>query len=242
MICSNCGIEVPEGTDYCEACGAPLNEPVVISKDMANAKPVKKLGNMPTSDIVISQTDGKFININGYISSFSVETYRLVALVAGIAMYLSPFLFWYWKSTGPEKVKQNLFSIARKYGDMAQGSIRLNIMGILMLLCGVGMILYSARNYIRPVVKYSNKKMLWIGVEIVSIVAFLLAVTDGKFEELIQATKSELEFVKALNKGGNFGCGYGAGFYLAIIAMILFMLSLFMGILNTSEVDRQASL
>lgn len=238
MICNNCGKEVLEGTDYCEFCGAPLNEPIIISAEKAKLKTKSESKNaIAASD----GNDGKFFNLTNYIAALTVESYRVLALVAGLLLYLSPFFTWYWRKTGGEDVKANLFSIARKNGMLAQGIMKLNFTGVVMLLCGIAMVVYSARNYIRPVVKYSNKKSLWLAIEIISVGAFIITVTDSKLKAFISEVKNNVEFAKALGNESS-KCGYGLGFYMAVAALVMFLFALFMGVLNNSEVDRQAGL
>ena len=42
MVCKNCGTEIPEGALYCESCGAPLEEPVVLKVSKEDIKLAEK--------------------------------------------------------------------------------------------------------------------------------------------------------------------------------------------------------
>ena len=42
MVCKNCGTEIPEGALYCESCGAPLEEPVVLKVSKEDIKRAEK--------------------------------------------------------------------------------------------------------------------------------------------------------------------------------------------------------
>lgn len=235
MICGNCGKEIPEGLDYCEECGAPASEPIIVTSVAAKA-------TKGTNNVATVGNDGAFFNLKNYVSALTFESYRIMALVAGIMMYLSPFLFWVWEVTGSQKKKANLFNIGSKNGVFAMNSIKITLLAIVMMACGLGMIIYSARNYIRPVALHSNKKMIWVGIEVVAVIAFLLIRGERKYKLVIDVVKNDVAIAK--NHGANVVAkwGLGPGFFLAIIALVLFFFSLFMGVLNTSEVDRQSSL
>ena len=42
MVCKECGKEIPEGAMYCEACGAPLEEPIVLKVTKEDIKRAEK--------------------------------------------------------------------------------------------------------------------------------------------------------------------------------------------------------
>lgn len=232
MICGNCGKEIPEGLDYCEECGAPAYEPIVIT----DVSTKKKVNNN------FAGNDGAFFNMKNYVSALTVESYRIMALVAGIMMYLSPFVFWLWEVTGSERKKANLFNIAAKNGSFHVDSTKLGLLGIAMMISGIGMIIYSARNYIRPIVPIANKKIIWVIIELIGLVSFLVVYGDDKFKIILDKLKNDIAIAKNHGSYVVAKWGYGPGFFFPIIAVILFFLALCMGIFNTSEVDRQAGL
>lgn len=42
MVCKECGKEIPEGALYCESCGAPLEEPIVLKVSKEDIKRAEK--------------------------------------------------------------------------------------------------------------------------------------------------------------------------------------------------------
>ena len=44
MVCKECGKEIPEGALYCESCGAPLEEPIVLKVSKEDIKRAEGAG------------------------------------------------------------------------------------------------------------------------------------------------------------------------------------------------------
>lgn len=54
MLCTKCGKQIPEGSKFCEACGAPVNTNTAQTRETASASYDNHQGTLPTS-----QNEGK---------------------------------------------------------------------------------------------------------------------------------------------------------------------------------------
>ena len=142
MVCKECGKEIPEGALYCESCGAPLEEPIVLKvskEDIKRAEKEEKAKEKERAKLAAKSTvkpvpenkhrrkeadTGKIIDIVGYVQSVGTDMNLLFAFVGSILLYLAPFMNWIWEKVYDVKRKADLFEIGLKSSMVeADGSI-----------------------------------------------------------------------------------------------------------------------
>ena len=132
MVCKECGKEIPEGALYCESCGAPLEEPIVLKvskEDIKRAEKEEKAKAKERAKHAAKNTvkqvpekkhhrkaadTSKAIDIVGYFQSIGGDMNLLLAFVGSILLYLAPFMNWIWEKLLEVKRKATLFEIGMK--------------------------------------------------------------------------------------------------------------------------------
>lgn len=231
MICNNCGKEVEDGLQYCPECSAPLEEPVILSKDQIKTKKVRytnALGQTPEEAAAAAEDRrliGPFIDIPGYVKKLSSRPDYILALVGAMLVYLSPFIRWIYSSVLEKK--GNLFEIGMNGSKLPLDS-KIEALGIkwaipaaiLVLIGAFFMLCLSASAEIKPLRKFEGnivvKLIPWI---ILAVILFLLF----KNESYATACRTHGEFAR--NSAGARG-GRGEGFYMYLIGLITYAISI----------------
>lgn len=217
MVCNNCGKEATEGATFCEGCGAPLEEPVIIKMSKDDIKKANKKYNAstPTVDAWV----GPAFNFSRYVSDLKNDTTALFALVGALLMYLSPFFSWLWRKNGDVKCAANLFDLSRKNGDLALNSFVIFLLAVLVILTGISMMIMSASSNLKFMQPYLENKMIYMIPLFVAVIVYVLITANSKYDQaydiiMTQLAKAEASASGTIRFSGGRGFGpilYGAG-------------------------------
>ena len=165
MVCEQCNAKIKDGLDFCQECGAPVQEAVIITC---------------MDDIPLDAQP--FVNLVEYVKCLTTNIYSLMALVGAICLYLSPFMTWSYGNIGGEKVKADLFDIGNQYGDLALNKPIITILGILILFCGVIMMAMAGRTGIRPLKKYADIVIIRFIPGAMAIILFVVQLMNKSYK------------------------------------------------------------
>lgn len=154
MVCKQCGKEISEGRNYCEACLLELEQDdlsvVVLSKETMK----KNMKNASRKNAVV--------DLSGYVKSLANERLRIVMLIGAILTYLSPFLSWmksdfnYINEPGKSH-SASLFVLGGDVGVLSLSQRIITWSAVLLMVAGIMMLLRSAKDYIpglQPILEY----------------------------------------------------------------------------------------
>lgn len=251
MVCKECGKEIADGMDYCPECGAPVEEPIVIKmskddikkankelekKEKENKKISNKIQNRDNDYDEQKEYQGSFINLIGYVKSLAGNMSKMLSFAGAVLLYISPFLAWLYQELHKVRTSGNLFDLGSKvvkdqWGTEVNTTITLgskffSVMAIVILLSGFCMMVFSAREYIKPMWKYRNKLLIRFIPVVTSIIAFVLIFTNKHYKELIDNYKSLKEIAKSTGSTGVFSYGHGLGPILCAAGIILYFISI----------------
>ena len=233
MICSNCGKEIMEGATYCLECGAPIEEPVVLSelkpKNMEEAAAggiIKEKGNIKNSINTTMAYEGPFLDFSGYVKSLGNNTSALVGLLAMVLVYLSPFFSWMWTEHFEVKKSANLFEIGGKNGDFAVGSGILIVMAILIMLSAIDMLAFSGCRYVGPIKGFEKNYVVRALPIVLTIIFFFVIINNNNYEMALESIKNQEESTKLLGSAVNFSGGMGVGPIMLIVGIVLYGISI----------------
>lgn len=228
MICSNCNKEIPEGATYCMECGAPIDEPIVLSQlKPKNAEEAAEAGVVKEKKTLKSmkEYEGPFFDFSGYIKSLGNDMSALLGLLGAILVYMAPFSTWIWYKLHHVKVTANLFEMGGKHGEFALYSTGIIICAIFILLSSIDMIAFSACKHIGPL-KLFEKNYIVRALPIVVTVIFMLLIFNGdKYQMAIESIESQVETAKAIGAGSNYSGGKGTGPVVLIAGMVVYGVS-----------------
>lgn len=236
MVCKNCGKEIPDGAMYCEACGAPLEEPVVLKvtkedikraekEDKRKAKEKIKLAAktaekpQPTKKQHRKPADlNKWIDVEGYFKSVGADRNLLFSFVGAIALYLAPFMNWIWEKLFDVKRKANLFELGMKSSMVeddgtiiATGATIVMVLAILGILIGIWMLLLSGAEYIKPLRKYAENPIMRFLPIVLMLLIFIIVMNNKEYVQSMNVLQKNLELAEALGTTDNYSVGRGLG-------------------------------
>lgn len=245
MVCKNCGKEVPEGADYCEACGAPLEEPIVLKMSKDDIKKAGKeektrqkerakeaLKNQPPKQRAkqnrVAANPDKKIDVAGYVKSIGSNRNMMLALVGALMLYVAPFLNWIVEKLFDTKRKANLFEMGLKSSmveengtTLALGSTIVFVFGVLILVIGVGMLALSAADYIRPLRKYAANPIVRLVPIVILVVIFILVMVNKPYTRALAAIESNIKLAKQIGAKSNYSGGKGIGPIVYVVGLLL---------------------
>lgn len=249
MVCKECGKEIPEGALYCESCGAPLEEPIVLkvtkedikraekeekakAKEKAKAAAKKVVKSEPVNLSHRKPADTtKAIDIVGYFQSIGSDLNLLLAFAGAILLYLAPFMNWIWEKLFDVKRKANLFEMGMKSSMveqdgsiLAMGATIILVLGIVAILVGIWMLLLSASDYIKWLRKFSNNPIMRFAPIVVMIVIFIVVMKNHSYEQSLRALEDNVRLAKQLGTSSNYDAGRGLGPVLYIVGLVLYTL------------------
>ncbi|MCM1399542.1 MAG: zinc ribbon domain-containing protein [Clostridium sp.] len=231
MQCSNCGKEIKDGMDYCMECGAPIEEPAVLSKETIKASQ-KKAPQM-------IEEQGSFFDLSGYVDKLKSSITILLAFIGALLLYFSSFSSWIWSRLFDDKTSANLFDLGSKSQELYLGSSKFLILGILTFAAGLLMLIMSASTFIRPLKKISTNKLLALILKllpvIISIIVLILILKDNAYSTAYNNIKSQIELAKSLGASSNFDGGRGLGPILYIAGTCIYAVSVLIDILENRE-------
>lgn len=222
MLCKNCGKEIKEGMDYCMECGAPIEEPAVITLTKEQLKAPKKKAE---PDAVT----GPFFDLSGFVNNLKSSVSMLLAFIGAILLYLSSFSTWLWEQLFDQKKSANIFDLGNKSGEMYIGKASFLILGIIILITGLLMLIMSADPYIRPLKSFGNSEVKRTILKcvpiIISIIIFILIWKNNLYEQAYNNIKNQIDFAKSIGSSSNYTGGRGVGPILYICGVALYTLS-----------------
>lgn len=236
MVCSNCGKEVRENATFCEECGAPLEEPVVIKMTKEDIKGATKNAksstlNGQTDKVAPRQWVGPAIDLPGYVNDIKTNVSSLLALIGALLMYLSPFFSWLWRKHGEAKSTANLFDLSRKVGDLSLDSKLLFVIALLVILTGLAMMVASAAKHLKFMQPYLDNKYIFMIPAIIGLVILILIFANSKYEQAYDIIMKQVE-KSSSNVNMKFSGGRGFGPILYIGGLISYFASLVINMSN----------
>ena len=243
MVCKECGKEIPEGALYCEACGAPLEEPIVLKvtkEDIKRAEKEEKIkAKNAAKQAAQSQTEkknhrkpadpAKAIDIVGYFQSVGKDLNLLLAFAGAIMLYLAPFMNWIYEKYFDVKRKASLFelgmksSMVEKDGSiLATGATIILVLGIVAILVGVWMLLLSASDYIKWLRRFADNPIMRFAPIVVMIVIYIIVMKNRAYVQSLQALESNVRLAKQLGTSANYSAGKGIGPVLYIAGLVIY--------------------
>lgn len=221
MQCNNCGKEIKEGMDYCMECGAPIEEPAVITLTKEDLKATKNKAEPVAT--------GPFFDLSGFVNSLKSSVSMLLAFIGAILLYLSTFSTWLWDQLFEQKKSANIFDMGNKSGEMYIGKSSFLLLGIIILITGLLMLIISADSYIRPLKSIGNSEakrtILKCIPIIISIIIFILIWKNNLYEQAYNNIKIQIDFAKSIGSSSNYTGGRGVGPILYICGVALYALS-----------------
>lgn len=197
MICEHCKAEIDEGLDYCQECGEPIEDKIIITtmKDVPlDAQP--------------------FLDFGGYVKGLTKNPYNIMAFVGAMCLYLSPFFGWIKGNVNGEIASADLFDIGAKYGDFAINKPIITILATLILVAGLAMLAMSGREYIRPLKPYADMLIVRCIPAVIAIVVFVVQLLNKGYKNL--CSMYDVEIYKCV---GPILCVVGIVIYVLSIVM-----------------------
>ena len=266
MVCKNCGKEVPDGADYCEACGAPLEEPVVLKitkedikkaeraekeriKERAkeNAKQnAKQPSKKPIKNNKTEADPKKWIDISAYIKTVGSDKNMMMALVGALFIYIASFLNWIWEKLVDFKKKANLFEIGLKSSMveengkiLALGSTVVLVLAVVVIIIGVMMLALSAADYIRPLRKYAQNPIVRIIPIVLLIIVFVVVVNNKPYTQALAAIEDNINLAKQIGAKANYDGGKGVGPIIYIAGLLLYSFGTILDLLDRKKQEEE---
>ena len=249
MVCKECGKEIPEGALYCESCGAPLEEPIVLKvskEDIKRAEKEEKVKAKERAKLAAKNTvkqvpekkhhrkaadTRKAIDIVGYFQSIGGDMNLLLAFVGSILLYLAPFMNWIWEKLFDVKRKANLFEIGMKSSMveedgsiLAMGETIVLVLGIIALLVGVWMRLLSACDYIKWLRKYAANPIMRFAPILVMLVIFIIVINNKHYTQSLRVLEDNVRLAKELGTSSNYDAGRGLGPVFYVAGLVIYTL------------------
>jgi len=175
MICEHCKAEIKEGLDYCQECGEPIEDKIIVTT---------------VADIPLEARP--FIDMGGYVTGLTTNVYNVIALLGALCLYLSPFFGWIKGNIEGEMRSADLFDIGAQYGDFAINKTMLTMMGILILLAGILMLAMSGRESIRPLSPYSDVLLVRLIPIVLAVIAMVVVIINKGYSNLCKMYDSDM--------------------------------------------------
>ncbi len=220
MICSNCNKEIREGATYCEECGAPIDEPIVLKEIKLPEKTTKKESKSKEKEKLAAT--GPLFDFGGYVKGLGSSTYAILALVGGLVTYLAPFMTWMWLRLKNNKMTGNLFEIGGKNHEMSLQNNWILLIAILMMLVALCMIVMSAASYIRPLKPIHNNFIIKLAILLVAVVAFILIMSNDSYKVALDSIQQQIETAELFNYASDVDGGRGIGPTVYICGVVVY--------------------
>lgn len=244
MVCKECGKEIPEGALYCESCGAPLEEPIVLKVTKEDIKRVereekikaKQQAKAAAKEVIKTAPEKKYnrkepdrskaIDIVGYFQSIGSDINLLLSFAGAIMLYLAPFMNWIRERVFDVSRKANLFEMGMKSSMveedgsiLAMGATVILVLGIIAILVGIWMLLLSASDYIKWMRKYADNPIMRFAPILIMIIILVIIMNNRVYVQSLKALEDNIRLAKKLGTASNYNAGRGAGPVLYIIGL-----------------------
>ena len=229
MICSNCGKEIKDGASYCLECGAPIDEPVVLSqvkpKNMEEAAAAGKIIEKKKIKDGLKY-DGPFFNFSGYVKSLGTDTSVLIGLLAAMLVYLSPFFSWEWTEHFEVKKSANLFELGGDNGELALGAGILVFMAILLMLCALDILAFSGCRYVGPLKAFEKNYIVRCLPIVLILIFFVIIMNNESYTMALESIENQKAATAQFSSAVNFKGGIGVGPIMLIGGVVLYGVSI----------------
>lgn len=179
MICKECGKEVAENLEYCDSCGAPLKELAAIHISSEKMKELTK--KKPRL-----QADGMLVDLEGYAASLVGNWTNILALLGTILVYCSTTFAWMTRDTvRDEHFTASLFDLAGKNADIAMKQPILLVYAIGILVMGIFMLIFTARENIRFLRPFADTYVLRLLPALIAIVLYVLVQNNRVYAHML---------------------------------------------------------
>lgn len=187
--CPNCGAPAqpmgqPMGTPMGQPMGAPMGQP--MGQPMGGMAPMG--GAAPVNNQYVQGTGFK-----GFLEALKTDYMKIIALVGGLLVFISPFFSWcnleieFWGMS--ESESYSMWSLGREYSDVRW----YYLWTILLLVIGLGLILWDAADYIPALSDIKTKIFVVPFVDLIAIGVGLLvvifALSNGTVNDVIEEMK-----------------------------------------------------
>lgn len=230
MICEVCNEEVSEKLEFCPECGSPMNEPVAIKvtkEDIKNTQ--KKIKDESKSEKGKKETrlkaDGPFINLAGFSTSFIDNPTNIFALVGALCVYLTPFMPWLWKTQEKIKTSATLFDLGGSSAALSVNQTIIIVMAVLTLVAGLMMLIFTARENIRPIRPFTDSYLLRLIPVVIGVVSLVIIMKNTSYQDAFNIIESMNEKAKSLGYEEHFSGGRGIGLIVYIVGLASYTLS-----------------
>ncbi len=202
MVCKGCGREIEDGREYCDICaGLEADTEVVrITRD-----DLKKMNRKEPR----LKPEGPLLNLEGYAHSLKGNFTNIQALLGAVLLYLAPFCSWMKREEQNVVLRGSLFDVGGRNAELAVRRNALIVCGVIMLLMAVFMLVFSARENIRPLRPYADFYILRLVPVVPGIAAYIFVVNNSAYREALAIS----------------GTVTGVGNILCLAGLILYALS-----------------
>lgn len=239
MICKNCNKDIPAGSEYCPECGAPMDEPVVISmtkEDIKNAN--KKLNKKKSikhkkSEGALKKSsngarlaaEGPLFNLPGYAKSLKDDSANFLGLIGALILFYSPFMTWLWEELWEKKKTASLFDMGGKSAELALGKPVIIFFAVLVLITAIAMLAESARENIRPLRPYADNILIRLAPVAAAIIILILIMVNKEYSVAINNINEIMEKAENMGASKNYDGGRGIGIVFYIAGTVIYTLS-----------------
>ena len=230
MICSNCGKEIPENMDFCTECGEPVEAPVIITATKSSTEKVKSEPRL--------MADGPFINFPGYVKALKGNIYMAAGLLGAILVYLAPFCTWIWENLNGAKNSCSMFDMAGKNAELALNQPVIKVYAVIIIVMAIGMLLLSAREYVRPLRPFADNVFLRVLPAVVCIIIYVLIVKNKIYIQALDAIDNLKRTIQGMGVSGSYDGGKGIGPILFMVGLIVYTLSVAFELANKQPDDK----
>ncbi len=202
MVCKGCGREIEDGREYCDICAGIEEDTKVVR---ITRDDLKKMGRKEPR----LKPEGPLLDLEGYARSLKGDFTNILALLGAVLLYLAPFCSWMKREGQNGILRGSLFDVGGKNTELAVHQNVLIVCSVVMLLMAVFMLVFSARENIRPLRPYTDAYILRLVPVVPGIAAYILVMKNSAYREALAIS----------------GTASGVGNILCIVGLILYTLS-----------------
>lgn len=217
MNCSVCGATYADGQPACPNCGTPaqpmgapmgapmgqpMGQPMGAPMGAPMGQPMGQPMGAPMGQPMGAPMGGaapvnnqymQGTGFKGFLDALKADYMKIIALVGGILVFLSPFFSWcnleieFWGMSESESF--SMWSLGREYSDVRW----YYLWTILLIVIGLGLILWDAADYIPALQDIKTKISVVPYVELIAIgvalLVVILALLNGTVNDVIKEMK-----------------------------------------------------
>lgn len=174
VVCKGCGKEIEDGQEYCDACAGIEDDAEVIR---ITRDDLKKLNRKEPR----LKAEGLFLDLEGYARSLRGDFTNILALLGAVLLYLAPFCSWMKREDRNGTQWGSLFDVGGKNAELAVHQNVLIVCSVVILLMAVSMLVFSARENIRPLRPYADAYLLRLIPVVPGIAAYIVILKNSAY-------------------------------------------------------------